>query len=133
MVHAPLRFPFASMATMPIVSWLLSWPGVVGCLFFSIKLSGVTIGLYFDVFTHSCHAFSLPAVNKFSFLKPFASANSNAPCPTRIMCGVFSITSLATEIGCMICSRHITEPQFPFSSMMQESRVTRPSRSGKPP
>ena len=48
-------------------------------------------------------------------------------------CGVFSITLLATEMGCLILSRKATLPQLKCSSIIDASRVTKPSRSGLAP
>src|SRR4051812_3987901 len=36
-------------------------------------------------------------------------------------------------MGCLMCSRKATEPHPAYSSIMQASSVTCPSRSGKPP
>lgn len=40
--------------------------------------------------------------------------------------------ALATEMGCLICSKHATEPHIPLWSIMQASKVSRPSRSKLP-
>ena len=66
-------------------------------------------------------------------MNPWERANCNAPSATSITCGVFSITARATEMGCLMNSRHATEPMFANSSIMQASRVTLPSLSGRPP
>ena len=64
---------------------------------------------------------------------PCANANASAPSPLIMTWGDFSMTARATDMACMIFSRYVTEPAFPFSSIMQASSVTRPSRSGNPP
>ena len=56
-------------------------------------------GSYFEVLSQSFQAFSDSGVRRFSFLKPFANANCKAPSPASTTCGVFSMTSLATDTG----------------------------------
>ena len=93
----------------------------------------LAFGKYSLVLSHSFHSFSESSTSKFSFRKPCDNANCNAPSPTNITCGVFSITARATETGCLIFSKQATEPILENSSMIHESSVTRPSRSGRPP
>ena len=113
-VQAPDNLPLASKASIPMVSWR----------------SELIFGSYLAVFSHSFHAFSASGVSRFCFLNPLDSANSSAPVPASITCGVSSMTRRATEIGCMMCCRNATAPQLSFSSMMHASSVTLPPRSG---
>src|SRR5450432_20326 len=135
-VQLPLRFPSASIATIPIVSWFHSpFSNCIGangpC---SLEFSILMTGLYSDFFNHCSYDFFAPSLNScFSNGKPSATANCCAPTPTSITCGVFSITRRATETGCLILSKKATLPQLKCSSMMQASRVTKPSRSGLAP
>src|SRR5258705_9853122 len=88
-------------------------------------------GLYSDFFSQLSYAFCASGESFCSSNgNPSATANCCAPTPTSITCGVFSITLLATEIGCFILSKKATLPQLNLSSIMQASRVTKPSRSG---
>src|SRR5450432_159523 len=135
-VQLPLRFPSASIATIPIVSWFHSpFSNCIGangpC---SLEFSILMTGLYSDFFNHCSYDLFAPSLNScFSNGKPSATANCCAPTPTSITCGVFSITRRATEIGCFILSKKATLPQLKFSSMMQASSVTKPSLSGLAP
>ena len=49
------------------------------------------------------------------------------------MCGVFSMTKRATEIGFFMFSKKLTEPQSLLLSIIQASKVTLPVLSGNPP
>ena len=84
-------------------------------------------------FFQFCQSFFTSGIGIFACSNPFSIANFSAPSPTSITCCVVSITALATEIGCAIPSINATAPHLDFSSMMQASRVTCPSRSGLPP
>src|SRR6478736_6680569 len=89
------------------------------------------IGLYSLFCNQFLYAFSASADNFCSSNgNPSATANCWAPAPTSITCGVFSITLLATEIGCLILSRNATLPQLNLSSIILASSVTKPSLSG---
>src|SRR4030095_544843 len=136
-VQLSLKFPNESIATIPIVSWfhsplsnLVGANGPCPCLF-SILIAG---GLYSDFFNQLSYAFCASGESFCSSNgNPSATANCCAPVPTSITCGVFSITLLATEMGCFILSKKATLPQLNLSSIMLASSVTNPSRSGLAP
>src|SRR5687767_5639998 len=130
-VTIPDNLPFVSIATVPIVSWFADPSSKKYGADIARLFSMLASGLYFDFSSHFFHSFSASGDSApLSSGNPFATANFCAPSPESRTCGVVSITLRATETGCLIRSRNETAPISPLPSMMHESSVTRPSRSG---
>jgi len=73
---------------------------------------------------HSFQAAAAFGVRRILFLEALFQGELERAAPARATCGVRSMTRRATAVGCLMCSRHITEPQRPRSSMTQASSVT---------
>jgi hypothetical protein len=117
-VHAPDKFCFVSNATIPMVSW------------FSI----LATGLYLAVFNHSFHAFSDSLVSRFFFFKSLVQRKLQcAIANQKYMWCFFHHFFVLPKPDVQYVPGKLLLRSWQNSSIMHESNVTLPSRSGKPP